>query len=82
MFNLVLNLLRPALSTIAASALRSNNHAWSNLPLEASWPSPVESWPAAAPVQQSAWGGSPATASISGQQQEEVVEQQQTNNYA
>lgn len=83
----ILNLLRPALSTIAASALRSNNQAWgvsNSLPLEASWPSSIESsWPPAAPVQHSAWGAGPAAASISGQQQqEEVVEQQQTNNYA
>lgn len=75
----ILNLLRPALNTIAATAaLRSNSQAW---PALDSWSPPIESWPSSAPVSapvpQNAW---PSSNSV--QQQQEVVEQQQTNNYA
>lgn len=73
----ILNLLRPALSTITASAFKSQ--AWPSVPLDA-WSSPaIESWPAQAPVQQNAW---PSNSNSNGQQQQEIVEQQQTNNYA
>jgi len=73
----IINLLRPALSTIATSALKSSS-AWPAAPqIDSAW----NAWPSVSQVE--SWG-SPAqnSAPVQQQQQQEVVEQQQTNNYA